>query len=103
MPMCGTQPCWKPSGTTGFKYKNKDATPDGITGAKLKAGGAGKSQVKVKVRGKGALLGPPATGALAPSVVVQLLIDDGITTECFKTTFSTFTLQSATQYKAKGP
>jgi hypothetical protein len=41
--------------------------------------------------------------SLPPSVVVQLLIDDGITTECFKTTFSTFTVQSATQYKAKGP
>ena len=41
--------------------------------------------------------------ALAPSVVVQLLIDDGVTVECFKTTFAGFTLQSATQYKAKGP
>jgi hypothetical protein len=101
VPTCGTQPCWKPSGSTGFKYKNKAGTPEGVTGAKFKAGAAGKAQVQV--RGKGGLLGPPATGSLAPSVVVQLLIDDGVTTECFKTTFSTFTLQSATQYKAKGP
>jgi hypothetical protein len=101
VPTCGTQPCWKPSGTTGFKYKDSAAAADGITGVKLKAGTSGKSQVQVK--GKGTLLGPPSTGTLSPNVVVQLLIDDGITTECFKTTFSTVTLQSATQYKAKGP
>jgi hypothetical protein len=101
VPTCGTQSCWTPTGTTGFKYKNTAGTPEGITGAKLKAGTAGKSQVQVK--GKGSLLGPPATGAVMPSVVVQLLIDDGVTIECFKTTFSTFTLQSATQYKARGP
>jgi hypothetical protein len=34
---------------------------------------------------------------------VQLLIDDGVTIECFNTTFATFTRQNATQYKAKGP
>jgi hypothetical protein len=100
-PTCGTQPCWKPTGTTGFKYKDTAGTSDGMTGAKLKAGTTGKSQVQA--RGKGSLLGPPATGAIAPSVVVQFLIDDGVTTECFKTTFSTFTVQSATQYKARGP
>jgi hypothetical protein len=101
MPMCGTQPCWKSTGSTGFKYKNKGAMPDGITDVKLKAGAAAKTQVQIK--GKGGLLGPPATGALLPGVVVQLIISDGVATECFKTTFSTFTLQTATQYKAKGP
>ena len=105
VPTCGTKPCWKTTGTTGFKYKNKAATPDGITDVKLKAGGAGKAQVQVK--GKGVLLGPPATAALVTNVVVQLLIDDGGPIQCFKTSFpgagGSVTAQTTTQFKAKGP
>jgi hypothetical protein len=99
VPTCGTKPCWSSAGT-GYKYKNKAATPAGITDVKLNAGDAGKAQVQVK--GKGALLAPPALGALSTPVIVQLLINDGITTECFKTTFSSGD-QTATSFKAKGP
>ncbi len=106
MALCGTKPCWTPTGTSGFKYKNKAATPEGITDVKLKAGAAGKAQVQVK--GKGALLGPPGIAGLVTDVVVQLIIDDGGTTECFKTAFpgssgaGSFT-KTPTQFKAKGP
>jgi hypothetical protein len=54
---CAGKPCWKASGTKGFKYKDKATVPDGLTGAKLKAGTAGKSQVQAK--GKGANLPSP--------------------------------------------
>jgi hypothetical protein len=102
VPTCGTQPCWKPSGTTGYTYKNTAGAPDGITGAKMKSGAATKAQVRIKA--KGVNLAPPATGALS-NVVVQLLIDDGVTTECFKTSFPNggITVQDSEKFKARGP
>jgi hypothetical protein len=100
-PLCGTKPCWKATGTKGFKYKNKAGSADGVTSAKFKAGDPGKSQVQVK--GNGTSLFPPATAGLS-NVVVQLLIDDGVTTECFKTSFPTFAIkkQDDQTFKAKG-
>jgi hypothetical protein len=104
--ICGTKPCWKAIGTSGFKYANKDGNSDDITAVRFKAGIGGKAQVQV--RGKGALLSPPATDALVTDVVVQLLIDDGGTVECFKTAFPGSSgaggvTQDDTQFKAKGP
>jgi len=108
VPTCGTKPCWKATGK-GFSYKNKAGGPSGITVAKLKVGEAGKAQVLVKVTGKGGNYTSPATDTLTPPVVAQLLIDDGSTTECFKTTFpgtsgvGVIKKQDAESFKAKGP
>ena len=100
--MCSGIPCWKAAGTKGFKYKDKSGTPHGVLGAVLKSGTAGKS--KVQVKGKGVNLLPPSTAALS-DVVIQLVIDDGATTECFKTTFpnSGIAKQDAEKFKVKGP
>ena len=76
---------------------------DGITGAKFKEGAAGKSQVQIKAQGAGGFFSAPATPGLTEPVVIQLLIDDGGTVECFKTTFSSFSKKDAQNYKAKGP
>jgi hypothetical protein len=77
---CSGKPCWKAAGAKGFVYSDKAATHDGVTGLKLKAGVAGKSSLRLK--GAGALLGlaplPPST-----PVTVQLLVDDGLTVECW--------------------
>ena len=79
----------------------------GITGVKLRAGPARKA--KLQVRGKGPVLYPPAPELLMPDVVVQLLIDDGNTTECFKTAFpgpsgeGRISKQDATTFQAIGP
>ncbi len=83
-----------------YKYKNKLATPDGITQLKLKEGVAGKAQVQAK--GQGLLLAAPSP-PLVGTVTAQLLIDDGLTVEWWQTTFSSATKNDATQYKAKGP
>lgn len=99
---CGTKPCWKATGTKGFKYKNKSGSPDGITGAKLKEGAAGKAQVQIKTKGKGGFYSAPATPLTLP-VTIQLLIDDGGPVECFKTVFSAATKNDAENFKAKGP
>lgn len=60
-------PSWKPVGTKGFKFKG--SSPNGLSLALLKSGGAGKS--KVLTKGKGAAL-PDPTLPLAYPVTVQL-------------------------------
>lgn len=97
---CDGQPCWKASGTTGFKFKNKTGIgSQGITGIALKAGIAGRSQVKVT--GKKTYLDAP-NPALTVPVTVQLLVNDG-TQRCWQTQFSTATKNDDQQFKAKGP
>jgi hypothetical protein len=101
---CDGKACWKPSGTKGFKYKNKTGSgSDGIVSAKLKAGAAGKSQIQIKIAGKDGFFDAPPTPGLTEPVVMQLLIDDVGPVECFKTSFTSFTKKDAENYKAKGP
>lgn len=97
---CGTKPCWKATGTKGYAYKNKLAMPEGITGMKLKMGVAGKA--KVQAAGKGDLLPLPAL-PLTPPVTVQLVIQDGATTTCWQTTYTTSKANTGVLFNAKGP
>jgi hypothetical protein len=98
--ICGTKPCWAASGSTGFKYANKAAQPDGIVKLKLKAGVAGKAQVQAL--GKGSLLSFPGL-PLALPVTAQLVAADGLSTECWQTTFTEAQKNDATGFKALGP
>jgi hypothetical protein len=98
--MCGTRPCWKAQGTNAFTYRDRDGTPDGIVRMKLKAGAAGRAQVYVK--GKGALLDLPGLPLTLP-VTLQLLISDGLTTECWQTTFTTSSVSGSVKFIARGP
>jgi hypothetical protein len=66
---CAGKPCWK-SKTTGFLYRNKDATPNGITQLTLKAGVDGKAQVQAK--GKGVALPMPALPSLVSTLHIQV-------------------------------
>ncbi len=50
--LCAGKPCWKPTGTKGFVYKDKLRTPSGIQVLKLKAGDAGKAVVGAKAKGE---------------------------------------------------
>ena len=61
---------------------------------------AGKAQVQAKA--KGTLLETPALPLQFP-VTVQFLIDDGVTTSCWESEFSTALRNDAVQVKAKGP
>lgn len=67
---CHNKPCWKPSGSTGFKYADRDLTPSGIKSLQLKAGSAGAASVAVK--GQGDRLQPPLPFHQDPSVTIQL-------------------------------
>lgn len=84
---CGGNPCWAEKGT-GFLYKDKSLTNDGIMKLQLKAGADGKA--KVSVKGKGANLPiptPVGPGLFAQdtAVTVQLVNSDGA---CWEAEFS---------------
>jgi hypothetical protein len=102
---CAGKPCWKVLGNVtnpvGDKYKNKDATPDGLTDAKLKAGMSGKAQVSLK--GKGPMLQNPPDLQLVLPVTVQLLIGDGTGTSCWQAAYTNASVHSGTKFSAKGP
>ena len=98
--VCDLASCWKPSGSTGFSYRSRDGTPDGLTALKLKAGITGKANVQAK--GKGRLLPMPPLGLTLP-VTAQLVIANGSRTECWQTTYATAILNDPARFKAKGP
>ena len=62
---CVGKPCWK-SMNFGYRYKDKAATHQGITGLSLKGGVADKARLSVKAKGAGIGGGPlpllPASG-----------------------------------------
>lgn len=78
---CAGRACWKALGFVGFKYGDKELTPDGILKMTLKSGTGGKASIALK--GKGALLDMadlPLTQS--PRVTAQLRSSDGV---CFET------------------
>lgn len=72
---CHGKACWKPTGTVGFKYSDRDLTPDGVQSLQLKAGAAGSAAITLKAKG-GNLL-PPLPLAQNPAVTLQLRNDLG--------------------------
>jgi len=71
---CAGKPCWKTK-PTGFGYKDKDRTPNGVLSATLKAGPDGKALIKVTA--KGANVPTPNPTSFTGPVLVQLQRDDG--------------------------
>jgi len=92
---CAGRPCWQAK-STGFSYKDKDLTPDGIAQLTLKAGATGKA--KIQVKGSRDNL-PMPTLPLDLPVVVQLRNSDGV---CWGSTFSAPAVKNeAANYKDK--
>ena len=92
---CAGKPCWKPSGA-GFKYGDKELTPDGLSKISLKPGAAAKA--KISVGGKSTNLPMPALPLTTP-VKVQLGRSDGAL--CWETTFSSAKTNQADRFSAK--
>ncbi len=81
---CAGKPCWKPTGLTGFKYSDKELTPDGTQKLGLKQGAVEKA--KIQFSGVGAALEIPADlTTLVQPIVVQIHNSDGV---CWETIFS---------------
>jgi cysteine-rich repeat protein len=77
---CAGKACWKalgknPAGSKGYKYKDKEQTPNGLDLIVLKPGGSGKA--KVIVEGKGGNLGLPTPLDVEVPVTVQLQAGNG--------------------------
>jgi hypothetical protein len=91
---CRGTNCWTFSGNT-FRYRDRDASPDGLTLIKLKAGISGKAAAIVKAKGEN--LATPGLPLGLP-VTVQLHASSGA---CWESTHSTAGRNDATQFKGK--
>jgi cysteine-rich repeat protein len=91
---CGTQPCWK-EGPFSVQYRDKAATPDGLTKIVATAGDAGRA--RITVQGKGANLGMPPLG-LSGAVTVRLKRDSGA--ECWQSRFPSASRNTAKKFSA---
>ncbi len=85
--ICGTTPCWIALGSGGFRYRDKEGTPDGLTILRLSSGTDGRARVIVKGAGSNLSGGPAGlpTLPLPLPLRVQLQAGDG---ECFEATHS---------------
>lgn len=90
-------PLWT-STSTGFKYKDKPGSSDGVQKVILKAGAANKS--KALLKGKGSGLPDPPAGPFTLPVTAQLINSDDV---CFEGVFDTGDIikNEAEQFKAK--
>lgn len=95
--LCAGRPCWKAVGTSGFRYGDKDLTPDGVQKMNLKSGADGKAQIKLSLRG--ANLGLPDLSTVAQPVTVQIKNTNGICWEAIYSAPSRY--QSSTVFKDK--
>jgi hypothetical protein len=95
---CKGKPCWKP-GTTGFKYKDPQRTPNGIDKLTLKAAAAGKA--KISAGGKAGNIPPLPPLPLALPARVQLQSASG---ECWEAVFTAAGVKKsdATSFNGKG-
>ncbi len=96
---CDGDPCWKAAGTTGYRFKDKLGADSGLKLMKLKSGSAGRAKILAKA--SGSVLTVPTLPLVTP-VIVQLLVDNGLTTECWAATFSNPPKNNdAAKFKAK--
>ena len=73
---CRGRPCRKTTSTTGFKYADRDLTPDGLPGVTLRSGSLGRARITLK--GKGDRLAMPTLPlSQDPRVTVQLVATTG--------------------------
>jgi hypothetical protein len=97
---CSGKPCWKAKDGKGYQFKSKTGILEGVTKVKLKAGPDGKASVAVAA--KGSFLDTPAPPLTFP-VTVQVVADDGMTTECWEAGFASASTNTPGQLKAKSP
>ncbi len=93
--VCAGRSCWKAT-SKGYRYGDRDLTPDGIQRIDLKSGPAGSARIVVKGKGASLPLPPLPVGSLP--LTVQLVDSDDA---CWQTTFSAPQKNQADQLKAK--
>jgi hypothetical protein len=105
---CGTPPgpCWKVISTKGYKYKDKDASADGVAKIVLKGGEPQKGKVVVKAANNAA----NGQTSLPTGIAPQLLNDAHATAQavtsdaaCFGVTLTNVKRADGTLFKALEP
>ena len=102
---CAGKECWKPLGSLGYQYKDKDLSADGVLTLRLKGGTVGRSQIQIRgknnaPRGQVSLPGPIAPSLVgATSATMQILTNDG--SGCFSSVLGTVTRSDPDFFKAK--
>ena len=98
---CAGKRCWKATGTKGFAYADKDATPDGAAKLVLRAGAEGRAAITLKLRGENIALPFALPYPQDPSVTVQLKSSDG---RCWGSVFQAPATRNGTaKFKDKAP
>ena len=92
---CRGKPCWRAT-AKGWRYDDKDRTPDGVQRLDLESGIAGKAQVAVSA--KGLNLTSPSLPISTLPVTVQLRSSAG---QCWQSTHTSVLADTTTQFKAK--
>jgi len=101
---CGTKPCWKALGSKGWKYRDAEASSDGVNRL-IARSGTGKARVIVAGRNKErkALTALPtgiaATLAGSERATVRVLTSDA---GCFGATLDRVRKDTGTFFKATG-
>jgi len=100
--LCGPRPCWSQVGSDaapkGYKYSDRDQTPDGVKTLQVQAGEAARA--KASVKGGGENLSASGTFPTLPlplPLVAQLQTADG----CFEVTYGTAKVNTPEVFKAK--
>jgi hypothetical protein len=93
--LCLGKPCWETT-PHGFRYSDKNLSPDGVLRLDLAAGADGKA--KISFKGKGANLAMPTLPVGTLPVTVQLRSSDGA---CFGATYNVPAKNAADGLKAK--
>lgn len=99
---CTSKPCWKGLGKVpgikGYRYNDKEATPDGLKGMTLTPGTDGNAKVVLKAQGENLAL-PLAEVPVPLPIKVQLQASNGT---CFEETYSTAEKNDGKDFKANG-
>jgi hypothetical protein len=77
------KPCWKSKGPKGFRYSDRDATPNGIKRLRLRTTPPALADIVVRARGPNV---PIPSLPLTGPVVAQLIKSDG--PECWQSNYS---------------
>jgi hypothetical protein len=94
---CGTQPCWKPLGDVGFKYRDKSGGPGGLAKLLLRAGGPNQARIQANPP-RGAVSSLPPLPLTTP---VRVQLQQSGSSTCWEATYSNPAKDDSAQFKAR--
>ena len=95
--ICGSRPCWKTLGTTGYRYRDPNGLDSGVQSILFKAGAINKGKVALKGYGRSLPGGISALllGDIEPTI--QLTTSEGF---CISAKMNRLIRANSTEYRA---